>query len=281
MIERNPLRTFIRHVVLVTGVFIVMFPVYIAFVASTHDLASITQAPMPIRPGLLFFSNYVQAIFEGSKNLGSAVGVMMKNSFIMAMGISIGKIVISLLAAFALVFFKFPGQSFFFWSVFITLMLPIEVRIMPSYKVISDLGMLNSYAGLILPMMVSATGVFLFRQFFKTIPREIVEAAQMDGSSPMRFFLQILVPMTKTSIAAMFVIQFLYGWNQYLWPLLITTEEKYYTLLIGINRMLAVGDQQAEWQIIMATTILAMLPPVLVVISMQKLFVKGMTETEK
>ena len=205
----------------------------------------------------------------------------MKNSFIMAMGISIGKIVISLLAAFALVFFKFPGQSFFFWSVFITLMLPIEVRIMPSYKVISDLGMLNSYAGLILPMMVSATGVFLFRQFFKTIPREIVEAAQMDGSSPMRFFLQILVPMTKTSIAAMFVIQFLYGWNQYLWPLLITTEEKYYTLLIGINRMLAVGDQQAEWQIIMATTILAMLPPVLVVISMQKLFVKGMTETEK
>lgn len=281
MIERSPVRTFIRHFVLVTGIVIVMFPVYISFVASTHDLASITQAPMPIRPGLLLFSNYMQAIFEGSKNLGSAVGVMMKNSFLMAMGISIGKIVISLLAAFALVFFKFPGQGFFFWSVFITLMLPIEVRIMPSYKVISDLGMLNSYVGLILPMMVSATGVFLFRQFFKTIPREIVEAAQMDGSSPMRFFLQILVPMTKTSIAAMFVIQFLYGWNQYLWPLLITTEEKYYTLLIGINRMLAVGDQQAEWQIIMATTILAMLPPVLVVISMQKLFVKGMTETEK
>ncbi|MFQ3619496.1 MAG: sn-glycerol-3-phosphate ABC transporter permease UgpE [Spirochaetales bacterium] len=281
MIEHNPVRTFIRHLVLALGVIIVMFPVYIAFVASTLDLASITQAPMPFRPGPYFFSNYVQAIFEGSKNLGSAVGVMMKNSFIMAMGISIGKIIISLLAAFAIVFFRFPGQNFFFWAVFVTLMLPIEVRIMPSYKVISDLGMLNSYVGLILPMMVSATGVFLFRQFFKSIPREIVEAAQMDGSSPMRFFMQILVPMTKTSIAAMFVIQFLYGWNQYLWPLLITTEEKYYTLLIGINRMLAVGDQQAEWQIIMATTILAMLPPVLVVISMQKQFVKGMTETEK
>jgi sn-glycerol 3-phosphate transport system permease protein len=206
---------------------------------------------------------------------------MMKNSFIMALGISVGKIIISLLAAFAIVYFRFPGQNFFFWSVFVTLMLPIEVRIMPTYKVISDLGMLDSYVGLILPMMVSATGVFLFRQFFKSVPREIVEAAQMDGSSPMRFFAQILVPMTKTSIAAMFVIQFLYGWNQYLWPLLITTQEKYYTLLIGINRMLAVGDQQAEWQIIMATTILAMLPPVLVVISMQKQFVKGMTETEK
>ncbi len=281
MIEHNPARTFIRHLVLILGVVLVMFPVYVAFVASTLDLPSITQAPMPVRPGSFFLSNYLQAMYEGSKNLGSVAGVMLKNSFIMAMGISMGKIVISLIAAFAIVFFRFPGQNFFFWSVFITIMLPIEVRIMPSYKVISDLGMLNSYAGLILPMMVSATGVFLFRQFFKSIPREIVEAAQMDGSSPMRFLIQILVPMTRTFIAAMFVIQFLYGWNQYLWPLLITTEEKYYTLLIGISRMLAVGDQQAEWHIIMATTILAMLPPVLVVISMQKQFVKGMTETEK
>lgn len=214
-----------------------MYPVYTAFVGSTHDLASIMQAPMPFLPGGRLIENYGTAMLEGSKNLGSSVGTMMKNSLIMALGISTGKITISLLAAFAIVFFRFPGQNFFFWSVFVTLMLPVEVRIMPTYKVISDLGMLDSYFGLILPMMVSA--------------------------------------------AALFVIQFLYGWNQYLWPLLITTQEKYYTLLIGINRMLAVGDQQAEWQIIMATTILAMVPPVLVVVSMQKQFVKGMTETEK
>lgn len=281
MIERNPLRTLLRHTILVCGILIIMYPVYTAFVGSTHDLASIMQAPMPFLPGGRLIENYGTAMLEGSKNLGSSVGTMMKNSLIMALGISTGKITISLLAAFAIVFFRFPGQNFFFWSVFVTLMLPVEVRIMPTYKVISDLGMLDSYFGLILPMMVSATGVFLFRQFFKSVPREIVEAAQMDGSSPMRFFAQILIPMTKTSIAALFVIQFLYGWNQYLWPLLITTQEKYYTLLIGINRMLAVGDQQAEWQIIMATTILAMVPPVLVVVSMQKQFVKGMTETEK
>ena len=206
---------------------------------------------------------------------------MVKNSLIMALGISVGKIVISLLAAFAIVFFRFPLRGFCFWSIFITLMLPVEVRIMPTYKVISDLGMLDSYWGLILPMTVSATAVFLFRQFFLAIPREIAEAAQIDGARPMQFFARILVPMTRTPIAAMFVIQFIYGWNQYLWPLLITTKEKYYTLLIGINRMLAVGDAQVEWQVVMATTLLAMLPPVIVVIVMQKQFIAGMTETEK
>ena len=281
MFERSLFRTLLRHAVLVLGIVVVMVPVYSAFVASTHSLPAIMQAPMPLLPGGRLLENYATALLEGSRNLGSAVSTMMKNSLIMALGISTGKITVSLLAAFAIVFFRFPGQGFFFWSVFVTLMLPVEVRIMPTYKVISDLGMLDSYVGLILPMMVSATGVFLFRQFFKSVPREIVEAAQIDGATPMRFFVRILVPMTRTFIAAMFVIQFLFGWNQYLWPLLITTQEKYYTLLIGINRMLAVGDQQAEWQIIMATTILAMLPPVLVVVSMQKQFVKGMTDTEK
>ena len=281
MFERSLFRTLLRHAVLVLGIVVVMVPVYSAFVASTHSLPAIMQAPMPLLPGGRLLENYATALLEGSRNLGSAVSTMMKNSLIMALGISTGKITVSLLAAFAIVFFRFPGQEFFFWSVFVTLMLPVEVRIMPTYKVISDLGMLDSYVGLILPMMVSATGVFLFRQFFKSVPREIVEAAQIDGATPMRFFVRILVPMTRTFIAAMFVIQFLFGWNQYLWPLLITTQEKYYTLLIGINRMLAVGDQQAEWQIIMATTILAMLPPVLVVVSMQKQFVKGMTDTEK
>ncbi|MEW5814226.1 MAG: sn-glycerol-3-phosphate ABC transporter permease UgpE [Spirochaetota bacterium] len=281
MVEHNPARTFFRHIVLILGVIIIMYPIYVAFVASTHELAAITSVPMPTRPGFHFLKNYWRAFYEGSKNLGTNVAVMMKNSFIMAVCIASGKILISLLAAFAIVFFRFPGRNFCFWSLFITLMLPVEVRIMPTYKVISDLGMLNSYVGLVLPMMVSATAVFLFRQFFLTIPRELVEAAQMDGARPMYFFYKILVPMTRTSIAAMFVIQFLFGWNQYLWPLLITTEEKFYTLLIGINRMLSVGDQQAEWHIIMATTLMAMLPPVLVVIGMQKQFVKGMTETEK
>ena len=185
------------------------------------------------------------------------------------------------MAAYAIVFFDFKLRAFCFWSIFITLMLPVEVRIMPTYKVISDLGLLNTYAGLILPMIVSATAVFLFRQFFMSIPREIAEASQIDGASPMAFFAEILVPMTRTPIAAMFVIQFIYGWNQYLWPLLITTKEKYYTLLIGINRMLSGADVQIEWEIVMATTLLAMIPPILVVVLMQKQFVKGMTDTEK
>jgi sn-glycerol 3-phosphate transport system permease protein len=205
----------------------------------------------------------------------------MKNSLIMALGISIGKIIVSLLAAYAIVFFDFKLRKLCFWAIFVTLMLPVEVRIMPTYKVISDLGLLNSYWGLILPMTVSATAVFLFRQFFLILPREIAEASQIDGASPMAFFARILVPMTRTPIAALFVIQFIYGWNQYLWPLLITTKEKYYTVLIGINRMLAGADTQIEWQIVMATVMLAMLPPVVVVVLMQKQFVAGMTDTEK
>ena len=213
--------------------------------------------------------------------MGASALTMIKNSLIMALGISVGKIIISLLAAYAIVFFDFKLRKFCFWSIFITLMLPVQVRIMPTYKVISDLGMLNTYAGLILPMVVSATAVFLFRQFFMTIPKEIVEASQIDGASPMAFFFKILIPMTRTPIAAMFVIQFIFGWNQYLWPLLITTKEKYYTLLIGINRMLSGADIQIEWQIVMATTLLALIPPVVVVMVMQKQFVTGMTDTEK
>jgi len=236
---------------------------------------------MPLTPGPHLLKNYSEAIMQGSKNLGASAFTMLKNSLIMALGISIGKIIVSLLAAFAIVFFDFKLRSFCFWSIFVTLMLPVEVRIMPTYKVVSDLGMLNSYAGLILPMVVSATAVFLFRQYFKTIPKEIAEASQIDGASPMQFFWRILLPMTRTPIAAMFVIQFIYGWNQYLWPLLITTKTEYYTILIGINRMLSGADVQIEWQIVMATTLLAMLPPALVVMIMQKQFIAGMTDTEK
>ncbi len=281
MTEHNRLRRFTPHLYLWIAIVILLFPIILVFIASSHTSAEILAAPMPMRPGSHLVENYTRAILEGNKNLGASALTMMKNSLIMALGIAIGKIVVSLLAAYAIVFFKFPLRNFCFWAIFITLMLPVEVRIMPTYKVISDLGLLNSYAGLILPMIVSATAVFLFRQFFMQIPREIAEASQIDGASPMQFFWSILLPMTRTPIAAMFVIQFIYGWNQYLWPLLITTKQEYYTILIGINRMLAGADVVIEWQIVMATTLLAMIPPALIVVVMQKQFIAGMTDTEK
>jgi sn-glycerol 3-phosphate transport system permease protein len=281
MVERSIVKRALPHVFLIVSIFVIVFPIWVVFSASTHTLQEIMNAPMPISVGAHFIDNYRTALSLGTQGLGASALTMMKNSLIMALGISVGKIVVSLLAAFAIVFFDFRFKTFCFWSIFVTLMLPVEVRIMPTYKVISDLGMLNTYAGLILPMIVSATAVFLFRQFFMSIPREIAEASQIDGASPMGFFRHILVPMTRTPIAAMFVIQFIYGWNQYLWPLLITTKQKYYTLLIGINRMLSGADTQVEWHIVMATVMLAMLPPVIVVIAMQKQFVAGMTDTEK
>ena len=281
MTERSLVKRALPHFFLALAIFVLAFPIWLVFVASTHTLQEILNAPMPVLPGLHLLENYGRALVAGTDNLGAGAWTMMMNSLIMAVGIAVGKIVVSLLAAFAIVFFNFRLRGFCFWTIFVTLMLPVEVRIMPTYKVIADLHMLNSYAGLILPMIVSATAVFLFRQFFLTLPREMAEASQIDGAGPMAFFGTILVPMTRTPIAAMFVIQFIYGWNQYLWPLLITTKEKYYTLLIGINRMLTGADTQIEWQIVMATTLLAMIPPVIVVVLMQKQFVTGMTDVEK
>ncbi len=271
----------LTHVALVLGVAIVAFPIYVTFVASSHTLSDLLQSPMPKLPGPELVGNYIHALFTGAKAVGIPVGQMMLNSLVMGLGIAVGKIAISMLAAFAIVYFRFPLRMFFFWMIFITLMLPVEVRILPTYKVVSDLGMLDTYAGLTIPLIASATATFLFRQFFMTVPDELAEAARVDGAGPLRFFWDILLPLSRTNMAALFVILFIYGWNQYLWPLLITTDESMYTILIGINRMLSVGDEQAEWQIIMATTMLAMLPPVLVVIFMQRLFVKGLVETEK
>ena len=280
MVEHRPWLTFITHTILILGCLVIAFPIYIAIVASTHTLDEITTT-FPVLPGSHVIENYIRALSVGPKDVGASVGTMMLNSLIMALGITFGKIFISLLAAFAIVYFKFRFRMFFFWLIFITLMLPVEVRILPTYKVASDLNLLDSYSGLIFPLIASATATFLFRQFFMTVPDELCEAHRIDGGGPIRFFFDILMPMSRTSIAALFVILFIYGWNQYLWPLLITTDEKYYTLLIGIKRMLAVGEGQAEWNIIMASAMLAMIPPVLVVIFMQKQFVKGMTETEK
>ncbi len=281
MVERRRGLTFMTHAILAIGVIVLAFPIYVAFVASTHSLQAVLQAPMPLLPGEHLVENYLQAMFGGTKAVGIPVGQMMLNSLIMALGITVGKIAISILSAFAIVYFRFPFRVFFFWMIFITLMLPVEVRILPTYKVVSDLGLLDTYAGLTLPLIASATATFLFRQFFMTVPDELAEAARIDGAGPMRFFRDILLPLSRTNIAALFVILFIYGWNQYLWPLLITTDQDMYTMLIGINRMLAVGDTQAEWQIIMATAMLAMLPPVVVVLVMQRQFVKGLVETEK
>lgn len=280
MVENRPWLTFLTHVVLIVGMVIIAFPIYVTFVASTRTLDEIVTS-FPLVPGRHLVENYMRALTLGTTEVGATVGTMMLNSMIMALGITFGKIAISLIAAYAIVYFRFRFRMFFFWLIFITLMLPVEVRILPTYKVAADLKLLDSYSGLIFPLIASATATFLFRQFFMTVPDELCEAVRIDGGGPIRFFFDILLPMSRTSIAALFVILFIYGWNQYLWPLLITTDESYYTVLIGIKRMLDVGEGQAEWHIIMASTMLAMIPPVLVVIFMQKQFVRGMTETEK
>jgi sn-glycerol 3-phosphate transport system permease protein len=200
---------------------------------------------------------------------------------IMALAIAFGKIVISILSAFASVYFRFPFRILAFWMIFITLMLPVEVRIVPTFEVISNLNLLNSYTGLTVPLMASATATFLFRQVFLAIPDEMMEAARIDGAGPMKFFKDILLPMSQTNIAALFVILFIYGWNQYLWPILVTTDDSYQTIVAGIKRMSDVVDSEPLWNSIMSVTVLAMLPPVLVVILMQRLFVKGLVDSEK
>jgi sn-glycerol 3-phosphate transport system permease protein len=282
MIERRPVLDVISHAVLIGGALVIAFPLYVAFVASTHSLEDVMRMPMPLLPGDRLLENYAQVLFAGTTT-GSRAAVwdMLINSTIMALVVPVGKITISILSSFAIVYFRFPLRNFFFWMIFVTLMLPVEVRIIPTFKVMADLGLLNTYAGLTLPLIASATATFLFRQFFMTIPDELAEAARIDGAGPMRFFWDVVIPLSKTTMAALFVIQFIYGWNQYLWPLLITSEESMYTVVIGIKRMIVGGDAANEWQLVMATAILAMLPPALVVLLMQKWFVKGLVETEK
>jgi sn-glycerol 3-phosphate transport system permease protein len=283
MVERRPILTAFTHLVLVLGMLIVAFPLYLTFVASTQTSQDIMQAPMSLLPGDQLVENYSAAWNGTGAGAGSKAPVarMMTVSLLSALIISIGKIAISLLSAFAIVYFRFPYRMFFFWAIFITLMLPVEVRIGPTYKVVADFGMLDTYAGLTVPLIASATATFLFRQFFLTVPEELLEAARMDGAGPLRFFKDILLPLSATSIAALFVIQFIYGWNQYLWPLLVTTNENMYPVVIGIKRMISGGDSEMQWNVVMATAMLAMIPPALIVILMQKWFVKGLVDTEK
>ena len=284
MIERRPGLTFLAHLILILGVLVVAFPVFITFIGSTQTAEQVsTSNPLSLWPGSNFIESYRLALFGGKTTGGSTiapVAPMLWVSFVSAMVISIGKIAISRLSAFAIVYFRFPARGLVFWMIFVTLMLPVEVRIGPTYQVVSDLGMLNSYAGLTVPLIASATATFLFRQFFLTVPDELVEAARIDGAGPMRFFFDVLLPLSRTSIAALFVIQFIYGWNQYLWPLLVTTSEDMYPIVLGIKRAIF-GEVYVEWNVVMATAILAMLPPAIVVIFMQKWFVKGLVDTEK
>ena len=284
MVEKKKTGYWLTHAGLIIGVMFIFFPVWLTFVASTVTQEAIIQPPLPLLPGGEFFENYANALFKGGKEgYGSNEPVinMLINSAIMALGITFGKLTISLLSAFAIVYFRFPFRKTCFWLIFITLMLPVEVRIVPTYEVVANLNLLNSYSGLIFPLIASATATFMFRQVFLTIPDEMLESARIDGAGPFRFFLDILLPLSRTNVAALFVILFIYGWNQYLWPLLITTDSDMTTIVMSIKQMLEAAEQSPQWNIIMMTALLAMLPPVFVVVSMQKLFVKGLTETDK
>ena len=281
MVENRPLLALFTHLFLIIGIVIVVFPIYIALVASTHEVQDILTTVQGWF-GSAMIENYSTILISGKESArGIPVWMMMLNSLIMALGIVIGKISISIISAYAIVYFRFPFRMFFFWLIFVTLMLPVEVRILPTYEVVANLGLLNSYAGLILPLIASATATFLFRQFFLTIPDELAEAARVDGAGPFRFFFDILLPLSRTNIAALFVILFIYGWNQYLWPLLVTTDESLTTIVVGMQQMLYVQDNIPEWHLTMATAIMAMILPLTVVILMQRHFVKGLVETEK
>lgn len=284
MVEKRPWLDAVSHLVLVLGVAVVAFPIYLTLVASTQTAEQINQSvPMSLWPDGHGWDTWKLALLGGRTSVGSTIAPvlpMLLTSLVSALLISVGKISISLLSAFALVYFRFPYKQLVFWMIFVTLMLPVEVRISPTYEVVAGLGLLNSYAGLTVPLIASATATFLFRQFFLSIPDELVEAARMDGAGPMRFFRDILLPLSATNIAAMFVIQFIYGWNQYLWPLLVTTNEDMYPVVLGIKRLIS-GESWTEWNVVMATAMLAMLPPALVVMLMQKWFVKGLVDTEK
>ncbi|CAO3372528.1 sn-glycerol 3-phosphate transport system permease protein [Azospirillum brasilense] len=273
----------VPHLILMLGVLIFAFPIYVTIIGSTWDAATIGRGNLPLTPGGEMLNNYASAWSEsqGNRVMHTPVRIMMWNSLIMALVIALGKIAISIISAYAVAFFRFPLRMAFFWMIFITLMLPVEVRIIPTYEVVANLGLIDSYAGLTIPLIASATATLLFRQFFLTIPDELVEAAKIDGAGALRFFLDVVLPLSRTNIAALFVILFIYGWNQYLWPLLITNSAEMETVVIGITKMIGNGEAATDWNLIMATTVLAMLPPVAVVVLMQRWFVKGLVDSEK
>jgi sn-glycerol 3-phosphate transport system permease protein len=282
--RRRTRERILTHVALVLGVCLFALPIWITLIGSTHDVDTIGRGDVPLLPGAEAVHNYATAWSRGggSRNTFQVpASTMLFNSLMMALLIAVGKITISFLSAFAVVFFAFPGRMIFFWMIFITLMLPVEVRIIPTFQVMTDLSLIDTMTGLTLPLIASATATLLFRQFFLTIPDEYVEAAKMDGAGPLRFLKDVVLPLSVTNLAALFVILFIYGWNQYLWPLLMVTDRDLETIIVGLTKMIGNGDAQNEWNVIMATAVLALLPPVGVVIFMQRWFIKGLTETEK
>lgn len=265
----------ITHLLLLLLVIVVAFPLYYAFVVSTHTMADATARPPKLLPGKEMIANYIEAWNRTN------MGTLLLNSTFIALGITFGKIVISILSAFALVYFRFPFRGLIFWLIFITLMLPVEVRMVPTYEVISGFGWLDTYTGLIIPLIASATATFLLRQFYMTVPKELAEASQIDGAGPMRFLWSVLLPLSWQNLAALFVVNFVYGWKQYLWPLMMTTSRDMQVVVIGIQRLIPSGTQLPEWHLVMASAIMALGPPVIVILVMQRYFVKALMDSEK
>ena len=274
-----------NHIILLIGVLFMSLQVWVAFATSTHTAETILREGLQFWPGSNFIETYREVMFEEAGVMKSVLGItMLKNSLILGIGFAVGKVIISMLAAYAIVYFRFRLATPLFWIIFLTLLLPLEVRIIPSYEIVAGLGLLDTNFGLIVPLIASATGTFYFRQFFKSIPDELLEAARLYGASPWRFFVDMLIPLSKTMIAAILIIMFVVGWNQYLWPLIMTTKEENYTLVIGIKQIyqiLSEGGELPQYQKAFALIIMATLPPVLVVLFFQNWFVKGLVESEK
>lgn len=272
------LKRLLAHGILICFIVFLFLPLYLALIAASHEGAAMMQAPLPIWPGTALFHNIKTVLTEGLVATGGQpIGQLLWNSFLMAGLIAVGKIIFALFSAFALVYFELPLKRFLFAIIFSTMMLPVEVRIVPTFQVVASFSWLNTFTGLTLPLMASATATFLFRQFFKTVPKELVEAAKLDGAGPVRFFVDILLPLSRTQISALFIILFVYGWNQYLWPLVITTETNMATIVMGIRYLAGVADQIPQWHYIMTVALIALLPPCLVVVTMQRWFEKGLT----
>jgi sn-glycerol 3-phosphate transport system permease protein len=269
------------HAVLIIGVALVVFPVYVAFCAATMSEHEVFSVPLSLVPSTHLFENIATIWTHGTGNAAAPFNRMLLNSLVMALVIAIGKIAVSMISAYAIVYFRFPFRTLAFWLIFVTLMLPVEVRIFPTVQVVSSMHLSNTYTGLTLPLIASATATFLFRQFFKTLPDELMEAARIDGAGALRFFWDVVLPLSRTTMAALFVITFIYGWNQYLWPILITSQQSLTTAVIGIKGMIASGDTATEWHLVMTATLLAMLPPLVVVLTMQRWFVRGLVDSEK
>lgn len=304
MVERTPILNFFTHLILFIGFLVAVGPITIVAIAASHNLADVNRVPMSLIPGSDFWANLKTAWTTAN------LGPKLLNSLIFASGVAAGKVIISAITAFSLVYFRYPGRHFIFWLIFVTLMLPLEVRIVPTYAVAANvlspyqgilditgitwliekvtgvqvalnLGLLNSFPGLILPLVATATGTFLYRQFFLTIPDELTEAARMDGAGSLRFFIDILMPLSRTNMAALGTIMFLWAWNQYLWPLLVTTDPAHMTAVTELKQLIPNVGGLPEWHIAMAGTLIVMLPPLLVVVLMQRWFVRGLISTEK